>query len=98
MSVIKSNKMYNFQSYLSILTGMCYFRKGTNDLEMIHDVLESEGLSGDYWDYPLDEIEHIIENEIPVVLVECLSWDYEKDCQVSELRWFQVPEDFLEEN
>ena len=45
MSVIRSNKMYNFQSYLSIVTGMCYFRKGTNDLEMIHDVLESEGLS-----------------------------------------------------
>ena len=98
MSVIRSNKMYNFQSYLSIVTGMCYFRKGTDDLEMICDVLESEGLSGDYWDYPLDEIEHIIDNEIPVVLVECLSWDYEKDCQISELRWFQVPEDFVDNN
>ena len=99
MSVVKSKKIYNFQTYLSILTGICYFRKGgTNDLELIHDVLETEGLSGDYWDYPLDEIEHIIENDIPVVLVECLSWDYEKNCQVSELRWFQVPADFAEEN
>lgn len=99
MSVVKSKEIYNFQSYLEIITGMCYFRQGTkNDIEMIHDILETEGLSDEYWDYPLNEIEHIVENEIPVILVELYSWDYEHECSIKELRWFQVPEDFVDNN
>jgi hypothetical protein len=48
------------------------------------------------WDYPLTEIDHIVENNLNVVLVDCSY--YEGDNYINEYRWFEVPEDFEEED
>jgi hypothetical protein len=43
----------------------------------------------------LDEIEHIVENGINVVLVDVSGFN-EKDEWITEFRWFEVPEWFEE--
>ena len=65
----------------------------------VHKYLAQHGAESEdcpLWDYPITEVEHVIENGIPVVLV--LLSHYEGiDC-VQELRWFEVPADYKEEN
>ena len=95
MSLVKSTTPYSFQSYLEAVTGEVYFRKGTNDIEMIEEILELKGLN--LWNYPLNEIDHIVENQINVVLVDCYNINSLNQIE-QELRWFEVPEDFKEES
>jgi hypothetical protein len=48
------------------------------------------------FDYPLSEIDHIVENKINVVLVDVSGFDKNGIWQ-HEYRWFEVPEIFEEE-
>jgi hypothetical protein len=43
------------------------------------------------WDYPLDEIDHIVENELNVVLVDTSYVDDDTCELVNEYRWFEIP-------
>jgi hypothetical protein len=70
-------------------------RGGEYPVEFIQEVLVAEGHTDDLWDYPLTEIDHIVENNLNVVLVDCSH--YEGDIYVNEYRWFEVPEDFKDE-
>ena len=86
--MVKSNNLFPPQEYIALVTGN-YYIVCTGTIEWIHGCLSHNNL--DLWDYPLDEIDHIVENKIPVVLVDCSH--YEGDVYVTELRWFEVPED-----
>lgn len=91
--MVKSNSLFNPQSYLEIVTGYCYFQKSTeNSIEFIDNVLQLNGL--ELWNYPLNEIDHIVENEIDVVLVDCSY--FKNNCYINEYRWFEVPSDVNE--
>ena len=46
----------------------------------------------------MSEIDHIVENELNVVLVECPIWNKKTEEFEYVCRWFEVPEDFEEEN
>ena len=90
--MVKSNTLFNPQSYLMLVTDICYFQKSSEDVyEFIDNVLQHHGL--ELWNYPLKEIDHIIENDIDVVLVDCSH--FEDDCYINELRWFEVPSDIV---
>lgn len=94
--MVKSEQIYSPQAYLEIITGMCYFmRYNEYPVDFIQGVLVAEGHTDDLWDYPLTEIDHIVENNLNVVLVDCSH--YEDDIFIHEYRWFEVPEDFKEE-
>ena len=93
--MVKSEQIYSPQSYLVAVTGDCYLIRGEDDVAFIHGVLAQEGL--DLWDYPLSEIDHIVENNLNVVLVDCMVVNEETDQFEHEYRWFEVPEDFEEE-
>lgn len=96
-NLVKSEGIYSPQNYVSAVTGVCYFLK--HEKQPYKEIKEILGYYHDYenlWDYPLSEIEHIVENEIPVVLVDVSH--YEGDNYITEYRWFEVPEDFVEEN
>jgi hypothetical protein len=43
------------------------------------------------WDYPLSEIDHIVENKLNVVLVDCTYIDDNTFEHVAEYRWVEIP-------
>lgn len=98
MSVIKSTKLYSPEEYVEALTGRYYYFAKDDTVEEIHKYLkynEIENETRPIFDYPLDEIEEIIEQETQVVLVDVsyIDEDYEL---IHEYRWFEVPDYFDE--
>jgi hypothetical protein len=93
MKLVKSKHIYSPQNYLELITGNCYIHKCDNDVEFIEKILEDEGYC--LWSYPLNEIDHIVENEIPVVLVDCMIYNDDIHEFEHAYRWFEV--DFDEE-
>lgn len=92
--MVKSEQIYAPQNYVCAITGTYYFFKNKDHpVNEIQYLLQVNGY--DLWDYPLTEIDHIVENNLNVVLVDCSH--YEGDEFVTEYRWFEVPEDFKEE-
>lgn len=89
--IIKDKNVYSPQSYLELVTGNCYVVSGDNDIEFIEKILEEF----DYclWNYPVDETDHIKENEINVVPVDCMIYNNKTKEYEHVLRWFEVPED-----
>lgn len=90
--MIKSKCVYSAQNYVACVTGEYYILKRENTTEEIESILVDYGYC-DLWNYPLDEIAHILENNIDVVLVDVSSHNNECEWN-SELRWFEVPPDF----
>ena len=94
--MVKSEQIYSYQGYLEAVTGNCYITRGEDDLEFIREILAENNLDA-LWDFPLSEIDHIVDNELDVVLVDCLVVNPETDMFEHIYRWFEVPEDFKEE-
>lgn len=92
MSVL-SKEIYSPQSYIETLTGHYYVFNTLNSVYEEIQILQSRNGFEDLWNYPLNEIEHIIENETNVVLVDISDVDDESGDWVSEYRWFEVPEE-----
>lgn len=95
--MVKSKRIYSPQNYLEAVTGKCYIIDEENDVQFIQEVLVQNGYTDTIWDYPLSEIEHIVENNLNVVLVDCMVVNPETDKFEHEYRWFEVPEDFEED-
>ena len=93
--MVKSEKIYSPQQYLEIITGYYYMICGENDIEFIQVRLAQNGF--ELWDYPMSEIDHIVENDLDVVLVDCMVVNPDTDQFEHQYRWFEVPEDFKEE-
>ena len=106
--MVKSNKIYSPQQYLEAVTGKCYIVDGDDDVSFIdrkiQEFIEQMELENPFdwrgvtlFDYPLDEIDEIVENEVDVVLVDCVVWNDETKEFEHEYRWWEVPEYFEEE-
>lgn len=93
--LVKSKKLWSPQEFVEVITGHCYIIDGDDDVGTIGRLLE-ENDHGDLWDYPLSDIDHIVENDIPVVLIDCLVYDDDKGQYEHEYRWWEVPEDKFE--
>ena len=96
--MVLTNTIHTPQSFVEALTDKCYLFNTDNDAAKIHSLLTLEGLEDEdspLWDYPLSEIEHIVENNINVVLVEIVYFD-EDDVFQREYRWFEVPEEYAD--
>jgi tRNA uridine 5-carboxymethylaminomethyl modification enzyme len=61
------------------------------------EILVENGYTDELWDYPLSEIDHIVENKLDVVLVDCVVYNEVTNEFEHMYRWFEVPEDFEEE-
>lgn len=95
--MVKSEKIFSPQEYVEIMTGqMVRFSKDNiiGIIEEIESVLKLN-MDEDLWDYALSEIDHIVENQIDVVLVDVSGFN-EKGEFVKEFRWFEVFDDFNE--
>lgn len=91
--MVKSEQIYSPQIYVEAITGLYYVFRGEDNITFIEDKLALNGF--ELWNYPLSEINHIVENNLDVVLVDCSY--YKEDVYINEYRWFEVPEDFEEE-
>lgn len=90
--MVKSDNVYSPQAYLELVTGECYLViSGQNDVEFIENALKHHGF--ELWNYPLSEIDHIVENKLDVVLVECVVWNGDKLKFDYVYRWFEVEGD-----
>lgn len=65
MSVILNDRCLDSKEYLKEITGFSFCEEIS--LEKCEKILEERNMC--LWNYPLTEIEHIIENDIDVVLV-----------------------------
>ena len=92
--MVKSEQIYSPQAYLEAVTGKYYIIRGGYPVDDILEILVSEGYDN-LWDFPFTEIDHIVENNHNVVLVDCSF--YGGNEYITEYRWFEVPEDFEEE-
>lgn len=94
---VLSKDIYSPQSFIEAVTGNYYiFRNDTTILDEIDTLLCLNYLEN-LWNYPLTEIEHIVENKINVVLVDVSDYDAKTGNWIKEYRWFEVPEDFCED-
>ena len=93
--MVKSEKLFTPQSYVEALTGNCYVFGSDNVCEQISNVLLLNKMPN-LFDYPLSEIDHIVENKIDVVLVDVSCFDNHGIWHY-EYRWLEVPENFEEE-
>lgn len=91
--MVATNKLYSPSEFIEVLTGKYYIFDTDNDIEQIHELLRQNGIESDenpLWDYPLKEIKHIVESNIPVVLVDVMFMNLADDFE-HELRWFEIP-------
>ena len=86
--MVKSNEIYSPQNYLELVTEKCYIHNGDNDVEFIEKILEENGLC--LWSYDLTEIDHIVENKLDVVLVDCMIYNEKVGEFQHVYRWFEV--------
>lgn len=93
--MVKSEQIYSPENYIDAVTGNYYILRGEDDIESISKILDRFGYY--LWNYPLSEIDHIVENELNVVLVDCMVWNEDKKEFEHAYRWFEVPDDFKEE-
>ena len=98
--MVKSKGIYSPQNFVDAVTGKCYIMNHDDIVEDIHHLLRQnkvETKENPLWDYPLDEIDHIVENNLNVVLVDVSGFNEDGEW-VQEYRWFEVPEDFVDED
>ena len=88
---VLSKEIYSPQNFIETLTGKCYFFDTEKSvLEQIYSLLFLNGCIN-LQDCSLTEINHIVENNLDVVLVDVSDFDDMKDMWVKEYRWFEVP-------
>ena len=96
--MVVTNKLYTPQEFVEILTGKYYIIDGDDDIEDIHALLIHEGVESEenpLWDYPLNEIDHIVLNDINVVLVDVMVINDDDEFE-HELRWFEIPAEYID--
>lgn len=93
--MVVSKKLWTPQTFVEAITGKYYTIEGDDDVGLIARLLE-ENDCGDLWDYPIDEIDHIVEQGHSVVLVDCMVYFEDKGQYEHEYRWWQIPEDKIE--
>ena len=84
--MVKSEKIYSVQEFCVEFLGNCPIIKGYKD--EYRDLIDD-----DLWDYPLSEIDHIVENELDVVLVDTSYVDDTTYELVNEYRWVEIPKE-----
>ena len=92
---VRSEKIYTPQQYINAVTGHCFCFQQEDTIAEIQDKLDRYCFDT-LWSYPLAEIDHIVENDLSVVLVD-VSGFYGGKTIAPQYRWYEVPDDFKEE-
>ena len=84
--MVKSDKILSTKEYVEKYMGFTPELKETED--ELRNILDANGYL-EIWDYPLSEIDHILEDDIDVVLVST-GYKDEDGNYIDEYRWFEV--------
>lgn len=90
--MVVTNKVYTPEMFVEALTGKCEIFDGKDPITQIHAFLKAEGIEvegQEFWDYPINEIEHILSEKMNVVLVD-VSGFYLEDKWEKLFRWFEI--------
>lgn len=93
--MVQSERIYSPQEYVEAVTGHYFCFPKEDTVQEIQDKLDRYCVDS-LWNYPMTEIDHIVESNLRVVLVD-VSGFYGGNEIVPQYRWFEVPEDFREE-
>ena len=91
--MVKASCIYSPQNFVEAITGNCYIFNDDMTIALQISLLLKQNGFDELWDYPLAEIDHIVENKLNVVLVDVSGFN-EDGVWTPEYRWFQVPDDF----
>ena len=86
--MVKSNFIFSVQSFCDSYLGFCPVVNGNKG--DLRDLLDNNGYDN-LWDYPLSEINIIVENKLDVVLVDC-SYIDDSGNLTPNYRWVEIPE------
>ena len=90
---VLTNKVYTPQGYIEEITDRYYILNSRDTIiEQIENLLAENDIY-DVWNYPLNEIDHIIENKLDVVLIDVTDIGDDGEL-VAEHRWFEVPSEY----
>ena len=89
--MVKSNQIYTPQTFVEKVAGRCYCFRNENTVAEMEQVLRHHRQP--FSNYALNEIEHIVENMLEVVLVDVSGFDTKGRWQ-REYRWFEVSKGF----
>ena len=98
MKNVVTSEIYSAQNFLLALTDEVFTLNGKNDLADIDAILEEKELSTDdapLWDFPLDEMDEIIANDLYVVPVECFYTDEDGELH-RNVRLFEIPKEYID--
>ena len=91
---VLSNEIYSPQNFIGTLTDKYYiFKTDVPILEEMCTLLCLNGLE-DVWDYPLTDVNLIVEGNLDVVLVDVSDYDIKSGNWVTNYRWFRIPESY----
>ncbi len=97
--MIKSQEIFSPQNFVSAMTGACYiFMHDCDIVKEIHELLRINGVEDEnntLLDIPFTDVERVVESGRSFVLVDISG--YGDGEWKREYRWFEVPEDFSEE-
>lgn len=95
--MIKSERLYTPQGFVEAVTGNYYIINADTIAGLIESIeyLLKENGHDNLWDYSFTEVEHIVENNLNVVLVELTGDDSNGEWK-TVYRWFEVPDGFGE--
>jgi hypothetical protein len=85
--MVKNNTLYSLSQFCKKFLGinLCV----VEDCVTIRQILDQKGF-GNLWDYPLSEIDHLVENDLDVVLVDA-SYVDESGRLIKDVRWVEMP-------
>lgn len=87
-SPIAFDGVLSAEEYLYLITDKWYTLEAPNRFEEMADIMRLEG-HDDLWDYPLDEIDEVMEAETSVVLVKVPSVNDQGEEEIF-YHWFEV--------
>lgn len=85
------------ETYIEYITGEHYELKRPDQFEEIAEIMEKTG-NDCLWDFPIDEIEEILENDTPVVLVDVYGTTIDNNTMHHVHRWFELPDENKDED
>ena len=86
------DKIISAETYIEFITGKHYNLKRPDQFEEIAEIMKETG-NYDLWDFPINEIEEILENDTPAVIVDIYGTTIDDNTMHHVQRWFELPKE-----